>query len=149
MSGSYICISVGPRDSQGSLTAQLHRNRAQLERSDSCYFSACLGGLCARRFGATARGRSSLAPTVKLGLGAVISLGYGTAGAADIAHGKQIANLWCAACHIVAPDQKRGADTHSPTERAALQTADIARRVIGAASSINAPRRRDAGQQPR
>ena len=54
--------------------------------------------------------RSSLAPTVKLGLGAVISLGYGTAGAADIAHGKQIANLWCAACHIVAPDQKRGAD---------------------------------------
>ena len=54
--------------------------------------------------------RSSLARTVTLGLGAVISLGYGTAGPADIARGKQIANLWCAACHIVAPEQKWGAD---------------------------------------
>lgn len=30
--------------------------------------------------------------------------------AADATNGKIIAERWCAACHVVAPDQKRGAD---------------------------------------
>ena|SRR5271166_2350869 len=38
---------------------------------------------------------------------------------------------------------------HSPTERAALQTADIARRLMRAANCIKAPRRHDACQQGR
>jgi len=33
-----------------------------------------------------------------------------TAAAADAAHGEQLAKRWCAACHVVAPDQTRGAD---------------------------------------
>ncbi len=32
------------------------------------------------------------------------------AGAADAAHGEQLAKRWCASCHIVAPDQTHGAD---------------------------------------
>ncbi len=30
--------------------------------------------------------------------------------AADADHGEKLARRWCAACHIVAPDQLRGAD---------------------------------------
>ncbi len=30
--------------------------------------------------------------------------------AADADHGEQLAKRWCAACHIVAPDQRSGAD---------------------------------------
>jgi mono/diheme cytochrome c family protein len=30
--------------------------------------------------------------------------------AADADHGEQLAKRWCAACHIVSPDQTRGAD---------------------------------------
>ena len=30
--------------------------------------------------------------------------------AADAAHGEQLAKRWCASCHVVAPDQARGAD---------------------------------------
>jgi mono/diheme cytochrome c family protein len=30
--------------------------------------------------------------------------------AADASHGEQLARRWCAACHIVAADQTRGAD---------------------------------------
>jgi mono/diheme cytochrome c family protein len=34
-----------------------------------------------------------------------------TAGqAADASHGEVIAKRWCAACHVVAPDQKQGSD---------------------------------------
>ena len=35
-------------------------------------------------------------------------LAAGTLQAADVANGKQIAQRWCAACHVVAPDQTRG-----------------------------------------
>jgi mono/diheme cytochrome c family protein len=31
--------------------------------------------------------------------------------AADAAHGEGLAKRWCASCHIVAPDQTRGADS--------------------------------------
>ena len=31
--------------------------------------------------------------------------------AADAAHGETLAKRWCAACHIVAPDQTHGADS--------------------------------------
>ena len=31
--------------------------------------------------------------------------------AADAAHGERMAKRWCASCHIVAPDQTRGADS--------------------------------------
>jgi len=31
--------------------------------------------------------------------------------AADAAHGEELARRWCASCHIVAPDQTRGADS--------------------------------------
>ena len=31
--------------------------------------------------------------------------------AADADHGEQLAKRWCASCHIVAPDQTRGADS--------------------------------------
>jgi mono/diheme cytochrome c family protein len=33
-----------------------------------------------------------------------------TVNAADADHGELVAKRWCAACHIVAADQKRGAD---------------------------------------
>ncbi len=51
--------------------------------------------------------RASLAA---LALGAVPALAL----AADIRHGEQLARRWCAACHIVADDQARGAD-NAPT----------------------------------
>ena len=34
----------------------------------------------------------------------------GSRQAADAAHGEQLARRWCASCHVVAPDQTRGAD---------------------------------------
>jgi len=37
-------------------------------------------------------------------------LSNGAAMPADAAHGEQLARRWCAACHIVAADQTRGAD---------------------------------------
>ena len=33
------------------------------------------------------------------------------ASAADAEHGEALAKRWCASCHIVAPDQTRGADS--------------------------------------
>ena len=41
--------------------------------------------------------------------------------AADVAHGERIARRWCASCHVVAPDQSKGA-TEAPS------FADISRR---------------------
>ncbi len=38
------------------------------------------------------------------------ALSKGAAMPADAAHGEQLARRWCAACHIVAADQTRGAD---------------------------------------
>jgi mono/diheme cytochrome c family protein len=38
------------------------------------------------------------------------ALSNGAAAPADAAHGKRLAKQWCAACHIVSADQKRGAD---------------------------------------
>ena len=35
----------------------------------------------------------------------------GPAAAADPSNGEALAKRWCAACHIVAPDQARGADS--------------------------------------
>ncbi len=34
-------------------------------------------------------------------------LGTSLAAAADVQHGKQLAQRWCAECHLVAPDQTR------------------------------------------
>ncbi len=42
-------------------------------------------------------------------LGAVVS-----ASAADVDHGATLARRWCAACHIVAPDQTHGQDNVPP-----------------------------------
>ena len=47
-------------------------------------------------------------PTFALALSAALM--SATAQAADTAHGEQLARRWCAACHIVAADQARGAD---------------------------------------
>jgi len=47
-------------------------------------------------------------------LAALTVLTQGPALAADAAQGEQIAKRWCAACHIVAPDQTRGADNVPP-----------------------------------
>ena len=44
--------------------------------------------------------------------------------AADIANGKRLANRWCAACHVVTPEQTR-ANADAPS------FADIARRYDG------------------
>ena len=35
----------------------------------------------------------------------------GSALAADAVHGEQLARRWCAACHVVADDQKQGGDS--------------------------------------
>jgi mono/diheme cytochrome c family protein len=45
-------------------------------------------------------------------LGLMLSAGLpgSLAAAADATHGEQLAKRWCAACHVVAPDQTRGAD---------------------------------------
>jgi len=37
-----------------------------------------------------------------------------TAYAADVDHGETLAKRWCAACHIVAPDQTHGQDNVPP-----------------------------------
>ncbi|MGO4870419.1 MAG: c-type cytochrome [Roseiarcus sp.] len=34
--------------------------------------------------------------------------------AADVGHGEKLARRWCAACHIVAPDQTHGQDNVPP-----------------------------------
>jgi len=39
-----------------------------------------------------------------------LELACGASLAADAAHGEELARRWCASCHIVAPDQTRGAD---------------------------------------
>src|SRR5438270_60690 len=48
----------------------------------------------------------------KLLAGIVVAAGLGANAyaAGDADHGETIAKRWCAACHIVAPDQKSGAD---------------------------------------
>jgi mono/diheme cytochrome c family protein len=47
----------------------------------------------------------------KLFAGIVTFAGAGSiAHAADADHGELVAKRWCAACHIVAPNQKQGAD---------------------------------------
>ena len=45
--------------------------------------------------------------------GTLISVGFlavlgGSAFAADLSNGEAVAKRWCAACHVVAPDQKSG-----------------------------------------
>jgi mono/diheme cytochrome c family protein len=42
------------------------------------------------------------------------ALSNAVAAPADAAHGEQLAKRWCAACHIVSPDQTHGAD-NAPT----------------------------------
>jgi mono/diheme cytochrome c family protein len=37
-----------------------------------------------------------------------------TADAADVDHGETLAKRWCAACHIIAPDQSHGQDNVPP-----------------------------------
>ncbi len=44
-------------------------------------------------------------------MGILSALGaFASASAADADHGERLARRWCAACHIVATDQTRGAD---------------------------------------
>ncbi len=48
---------------------------------------------------------------VRMSVAAVaLELACGASLAADAAHGEGLARRWCASCHIVAPDQTRGAD---------------------------------------
>lgn len=48
-------------------------------------------------------------------LGASIAFGaVASASAADVDHGERLARRWCAACHIVAPDQTHGQDNVPP-----------------------------------
>jgi mono/diheme cytochrome c family protein len=49
---------------------------------------------------------------IKLFAGVVAAAVFGAnaQAASDADHGETIAKRWCAACHIVAPDQKQGAD---------------------------------------
>ena len=42
--------------------------------------------------------------------GVLILTGIGSASAADAAHGRVLVERWCAACHIISPEQQRGAD---------------------------------------
>jgi mono/diheme cytochrome c family protein len=50
--------------------------------------------------------KARLIPTIAFALAALLAASTGRA--ADIANGKQIAQRWCAACHVVAPEQTRG-----------------------------------------
>ena len=59
----------------------------------------------ARSGRAAARGR-----VAALALALSIAAPGEAAVAADAAHGEQLAKRWCASCHIVSPDQTRGAD---------------------------------------
>ncbi|MGD0561603.1 MAG: cytochrome c [Roseiarcus sp.] len=48
-------------------------------------------------------------------LGVLTAFGVvASASAADADHGEKLARRWCAACHIVANDQTRGADNVAP-----------------------------------
>jgi mono/diheme cytochrome c family protein len=50
-----------------------------------------------------------------LALGALVACGaLPSAWSADADHGEKLARRWCAACHIVAPDQTRGQDNVPP-----------------------------------
>ena len=66
-----------------------------------------------------------------LGLCLFPLLGAGPAIAADAAQGEVLARRWCASCHIVAPDQTRGADSvptfASIAKRPSFSAATIAR----------------------
>jgi len=54
----------------------------------------------------------ALPPNLGLAVALVLLAALSTAAAApgDPAQGEKLARRWCAACHIVAPDQTRGAD---------------------------------------
>lgn len=56
-------------------------------------------------FAATASKRAAW-----LAFALLAALSNSAAAPADPAHGEQLAKRWCAACHIVAADQTRGAD---------------------------------------
>jgi mono/diheme cytochrome c family protein len=70
-----------------------------------------------------AAGRDGRRPTIEKGnrtmpcnstrllVGSLLVAGLASvAHAADADHGERLAKRWCAACHIVAPDQRSGAD---------------------------------------
>ena len=62
----------------------------------------------------TARRRSDFRPrALAAGLALVLLpvLPAAALAAADASNGETLAKRWCAACHIVAPDQTRGADS--------------------------------------
>jgi mono/diheme cytochrome c family protein len=61
-----------------------------------------------RRRTRVAIGAAKRAPAFVFALLAAVSTG--AAAPADPAHGEQLAKRWCAACHVVAADQTRGAD---------------------------------------
>ena len=65
--------------------------------------------------------RSGLALLVMM----CLASGSGAARAADVAHGKTVAERWCASCHVVAPEQTR-AKADAPSFE------DIARRRAAA-----------------
>ena len=56
----------------------------------------------------SARHRLALAAALALALVPLLTC---AAFAADASNGETLAKRWCAACHIVAPDQTRGADS--------------------------------------
>jgi len=61
---------------------------------------------------AAARRRSLVSGRAAAAVGLILAVALsGPAFAADADHGELLAKRWCAACHIVAPDQTRGADS--------------------------------------
>jgi mono/diheme cytochrome c family protein len=54
--------------------------------------------------------RAVLGPPAAFALGLCASFASAEATPADAAHGEALAKRWCASCHIVSDDQKRGAD---------------------------------------
>ena len=57
---------------------------------------------------------SVLAPLTAFALGVCAWVPSAEALPADVAHGEALARHWCASCHIVANDQKGGADSAPP-----------------------------------
>lgn len=61
---------------------------------------------------------------------AIVTL-VGTASAADIANGEKLARRWCAACHLVAADQRQGSTQAGPfSEMAKMPSFDAGKLAL-------------------
>jgi mono/diheme cytochrome c family protein len=57
-------------------------------------------------------------------LSSLLTVAFANAAAADAANGEKLAKRWCAACHVVASDQKSGS-TQTPPFSAIAKTPGI------------------------